>query len=84
MIGIVIIIIIIILLSYFIKLNKTIKIIYFIIITALILYLIKDKFSKKQIEEFIFDILEGTEEKLFIKTGKNFYIQIRKTISGSR
>ena len=43
-IGIVIIIIIIILLSYFIKLNKTIKIIYFIIITALILYLIKDKF----------------------------------------
>ena len=32
------------------------------------------KFSKKQIEEFIFKILKETEEKFFSKVGKNFYI----------
>jgi len=32
------------------------------------------KFSKKQIEEFIFKILKQTEEKFFSKIGKNFYI----------
>ncbi|MFH1565373.1 MAG: DUF3781 domain-containing protein [bacterium] len=32
------------------------------------------KFSKKQIEEFIFKILKETEEKFFSKIGKNFYI----------
>ncbi|MFH1187823.1 MAG: DUF3781 domain-containing protein [bacterium] len=32
------------------------------------------KFSKKQIEEFIFKILRETEEKFFSKIGKNFYI----------
>lgn len=31
------------------------------------------KFSKKQIEEFIFKILKETEEKFFEKIGKNFY-----------
>lgn len=31
-------------------------------------------FSKKQIEEFIFKILKETEENLFTKIGKNFYI----------
>ncbi len=32
------------------------------------------KFSKKQIEDFIFSTLEKTEEKYFLKTGKNFYV----------
>ena len=32
------------------------------------------KFSKKQIEEFIFKILKETEEKFFSKIGKNFYV----------
>ncbi len=32
------------------------------------------KYSKKQIEGFIFKILKKTEEKFFIKIGKNFYI----------
>ncbi|MFH0854129.1 MAG: DUF3781 domain-containing protein [bacterium] len=31
-------------------------------------------FSKKQIEEFIFNILKKTEEKFFSKVGKNFYV----------
>ena len=35
-------------------------------------------FSKKQIEEFIFNIVEGTEIKLFSKIGKNFYITNRE------
>jgi len=33
------------------------------------------KFSKNQIEEFIFNILEETEERFFSKIGKNFYIK---------
>lgn len=33
------------------------------------------KFSKKQIEEFIFRILKETEEKFFSKSGKNFYVR---------
>ena len=32
------------------------------------------KFSKKQIEEFIFNILKATDEKRYSKIGKNFYI----------
>ncbi|MCD4664968.1 MAG: DUF3781 domain-containing protein [Bacteroidales bacterium] len=32
------------------------------------------KFSKKQIEEFIFKILKETEEKFFSKIGKNLYV----------
>ena len=32
------------------------------------------KFSKKQIEEFIFKILKETEKKFFSKIGKNFYV----------
>ena len=32
------------------------------------------KFSKKQIEEFIYKILKETEEKFFSKIGKNFYV----------
>lgn len=32
------------------------------------------KFSKKRIEEFIFNVLKGTKERFFIKKGKNFYI----------
>ncbi len=32
------------------------------------------KFSKKQIEGFMFSILEKTEEKYFSKVGKNFYV----------
>ncbi len=35
---------------------------------------LNSKFSKKQIEEFIFKILKETEEKFFSKVGKNFYI----------
>jgi hypothetical protein len=31
-------------------------------------------FQKKQIEEFIFKILEETEEKFFSKIGKNYYV----------
>ena len=32
------------------------------------------RFSKKQIEEFIFKILKETEERFYSKKGKNFYI----------
>ena len=32
------------------------------------------KFSKEQIEEFIFKIIQETEEKFFSKIGKNFYV----------
>ena len=32
------------------------------------------EFSKQQIEKFIFKILKETEEKFFLKVGKNFYI----------
>ena len=32
------------------------------------------KFSKKQIEEFIFKILKETEERFFSKIGKNYYV----------
>ncbi len=32
------------------------------------------KFSKKQIEKFIFKILKDTEEKFFKKIGKNYYV----------
>lgn len=32
------------------------------------------RFSKNQIEEFIFKILKETEEKYYSKTGKNFYV----------
>ncbi len=31
-------------------------------------------FSKKQIEKFIFKILEETEENFYSKIGKNFYV----------
>ena len=30
--------------------------------------------SKKQIEEYIYNVLEETSEKQYTKTGKNFYI----------
>lgn len=36
------------------------------------------KFSKQQIENFIFKILKETDEKYFLKTGKNFYISNKK------
>ncbi len=32
------------------------------------------KFSKRQIEEFIFDTLKETDEFFFKKNGKNFYV----------
>lgn len=32
------------------------------------------KFSKKEIEDFIFKLLKETEEKFFSKIGKNFYV----------
>jgi len=32
------------------------------------------KFSKEQIENFIFKILKEAEERFFSKTGKNYYI----------
>jgi len=32
-------------------------------------------FSKKQIEEFIFKILKGTDEYFFSKIGKNFHVK---------
>lgn len=35
---------------------------------------LNSKFSKKQIEEFLFNILKETGEKSFSKIGKNFYI----------
>jgi len=43
-------------------------------------------FSKKQIEEHILKILKETDERYFLKTGKNYYItnkkhQIRITIN---
>ncbi|MCD4756589.1 DUF3781 domain-containing protein [bacterium] len=46
------------------------------------------KFSKKQIEEFIFKTLKETEEKFFKKIGKNFYVtntenNIRITINSN-
>ena len=36
---------------------------------------LKTSFSKKEIEKFIFKILEETEIKFFTKKGKNFYIK---------
>lgn len=46
------------------------------------------KFSKKQIEVYIFKILEETDEIFFTKIGKNFYIMntennIRITINSN-
>ena len=46
------------------------------------------KFSKKQIEVYIFKILKETDEIFFTKTGKNFYIMntennIRITINSN-
>lgn len=46
------------------------------------------KFSKKQIEEFIFKILKETNEIFFQKNGKNFYVtntenNIRITINSN-
>ena len=46
------------------------------------------KFSKKQIEVYIFKILKETDEIFFTKTGKNFYIMntennIRLTINSN-
>ena len=32
------------------------------------------KFSKKQIEEFIFKILKETERKFYLRIGKNYYV----------
>lgn len=32
------------------------------------------QFSKKQIEELLFKILKETNEKFYVKIGKNFYI----------
>ena len=32
------------------------------------------RFSRKQIEEFIYEILKETEERFFSKSGKNFYV----------
>ncbi len=34
---------------------------------------INNNYSKKQIEEFIFNILKNTDENFFSKIGKNFY-----------
>ena len=36
------------------------------------------KFSKEEIEKFIVEILNGTDEKFFSKIGKNFYIINKK------
>ena len=36
------------------------------------------RFSKKQIEEFIYKILKETEERFYSKKGKNFYIVNRE------
>lgn len=36
------------------------------------------KFSKKQIEEFIFKFLKETEAKFYLKIGKNYYVANRK------
>jgi hypothetical protein len=36
------------------------------------------QFSKKQIEEFMYKILKETEERLFSKKGKNYYIENRE------
>ena len=36
------------------------------------------KFSKKQIEDFLFKILKETEEKFYLKIGKNFYVSNKK------
>ncbi len=46
------------------------------------------KFSKEQIEKFIVEILNWTDEKFFSKIGKNFYIinkenNIRITINSN-
>lgn len=35
---------------------------------------LKTNFSKKEIEELLFNILEETNEKFYNKIGKNFYI----------
>lgn len=49
---------------------------------------LKIKFSKEQIEEFIFKVLKEAEEKDFSKTGKNYYVanmkhNIRITINSN-
>ena len=48
--------------------------------TALVYERINKKLNtsllKEQIEEFMFKIIEETEEKYFTKIGKNFYITI--------
>lgn len=36
------------------------------------------RFSKKQIEDFIFKVLKETEEDFFSKTGKNYYVVNRE------
>ncbi|OHD12119.1 MAG: hypothetical protein A2Y41_00030 [Spirochaetes bacterium GWB1_36_13] len=46
------------------------------------------RFSKKQIEEFIFQILKETDEKFYSKNGKNYYIanienNVRVTINSN-
>lgn len=46
------------------------------------------QFSKRQIEEFIFNILKKTDERFFLRKGKNFYIankeyNIRLTINSN-
>jgi hypothetical protein len=46
------------------------------------------RFSKKQIEEFIYKILKETEERFFSKIGKNYYIEnignnVRLTINSN-
>ncbi len=44
--------------------------------------------TKKQIEEFLFEILDETDDRFYIKTGKNFYVMntqknIRITINSN-
>lgn len=46
------------------------------------------QFSKKQIEEFVLKILKDTDEKLFSKIGKNYYVEntennVRLTINSN-
>ncbi len=46
------------------------------------------QFSKEQIEEFMYEVLETTEEKCFSRVGKNYYVvnnkhEIRITINAN-
>lgn len=46
------------------------------------------RFSKKQIEEFVYKILKETEERFYSKGGKNYYIEntnnnVRLTINSN-